>query len=211
MGVLIYGLVGLLILGATVTLYFGGGGDVPATLNEWASFGTYIAGIAGPLLSFVALVAVARTLHLQRETLDLDREKQLADQHLRWLDALYSDISDALSTPVATGVTLGSVLDEQVNPKTVDQKRLQSRLENLLKLASHYCRAVDMYRDNVSEFYDLQIYQDRGGRLLDAIKPLSGYLSNCQVGPTIEFCDMHLRGEHERAKPEAMTRSSRGY
>lgn len=181
---------------------------MPNSAEEWANFGTYVAGIAGPLLNFLALVAVARTLHLQRNALDLDREKQIADQHLRWLDALYSDITEDLDRTVSPSIPLRSILDGDVAPETVDEVRLRKRLDGILRLASQYCSAVDMYRDNVSEFYDLQIYADRGGRLLDGLKPLHGYLSG-QPLVTIEFCDMHLRGESQRRKAEAMARSSR--
>lgn len=210
LGVIVYVLFGLIVLVGTIALYFGGGGEPPSGLQEWASFGTYVAGIAGPLLSFVALVAVARTLKLQSTTLDLEREKQRADQHLRWLDALYSDITDDLNRSVSPDATLRSILDGDVSPESVNDKRLAKRLDGLLRLIAQYCRAVDTYRDNVSEFYDLQIYADRGGRLLDAIKPLHGYLGG-MIGPTIEFCDMHLRGETERPTPEAMTRRSRRF
>ena len=208
--VIVYVVLGLVVLVGTTALYFGKGGELPSGLQEWANFGTYVAGIAGPLLSFVALVAVARTLQLQTRTLDMDREKQLADQHLRWLDALYSDITDDLNRNVSPDATLRSILDGDGSPENVDEKRLRTRLDDLLKLIAQYCRAVDMYRDNVSEFYDLQIYADRGGHLLDGIKPLHRYLSSLAL-PTIEFCDMHLRGESERTIPEAMTRTSRGY
>ncbi len=203
-----YAVAGLFVMIGTLALYFGHGGSTPESLQDWASFGTYVGGIAGPLLSFVALIAVARTLNLQRATLELDQERQLADQHLRWLEELYRDMVEALDGRVSAGVTLRDVLDGDADASAVDQKRIAVRLDNLMQILAQYCRAVDLYRDNISEFYDLQIYADRGGRLLDAVKPFHGYLGN-MIQPTIEFCDMHLRGESERAKPEAMSRSSR--
>jgi hypothetical protein len=203
-----YIVAGFVVLVGTVALYFSLGGIAPHNLGEWSNFGTYVGGIAGPLLSFVALIAVARTMHLQRATLELDQAQRLADQHLRWLDALYNDIVEALDARISPDVALRAVLNGDVEVSGVDRKRLTARLDNLMQLLAQYCRAVALYRDNISEFYDLQIYADRGGRLLDAIKPFHSYLSGMFL-PTIEFCDMHLRGETERAKPEAMTRSSR--
>lgn len=204
----LYILAGLMVLGGTVAFYLSYAGFAPRSLQDWANFGTYVGGVAGPLLSFVALVAVARTLHLQRTTLELDQARQLADQHLRWLDGLYKDIQEALDARVSPETNLRVVLDGEVEASGVDQKRLSARLDNMMQLLAQYCRAVDLYRDNISEFYDLQIYADRGGRILDAIKPFHGYLGG-MIQPTIEFCDMHLRGETERAEPEAMKRSSR--
>jgi len=208
MSVIPYILAGLVVLVGTVTLYFGRGGAMPSSLEDWANFGTYVGGIAGPLLSFVALIAIVRTMHLQRETLELDRERQLADQHLRWLDALYKDMAEVLEARVSEGFTLRAVLDGDVAASEIEPKRLTTRLDNLMQLLARYCEAVHLYRDNISEFYDLQIYADRGGRLLDAIKPFHGYLGG-MIQPTIAFCDMHLRGATEGAISEAMTRSSR--
>lgn len=165
-------------------------------------------GSGSPLLSFIALIAVAQTISLQRAMLEQDRARQLADQHLRWLDALYRDMTEAVAWPVSPDHPLRDVLDGVIAASEVEEKRLKAGLDNLLRLLSQYCQAVDLYRDNISEFYDLRIYADRGARLLDAIKPLHGNLGT-MVQPTIEFCDMHLRGETQRATPEALARSSR--
>ena len=203
-----YIVIGLVVLVGTIAVYFGYGGIVPRNPDDWSNFGTYVGGVAGPLLSFLALIAVARTMHLQQATLELDQERRLADQHLRWLDALYKDIVEAMEARISPEVTLRAVLERDVEASQVEQKRLTARLDNLMQLLTQYCQAVALYRDNISEFYDLRIYADRGGRLLDAIKPFQEYLSGMFL-PTIEFCDMHIRGETERARPEAMKRSSR--
>lgn len=208
MTVIPYALAGALVLVATIAVYFGYGGRPPGSAEQWADFGTYVGGIAGPLLSFVALIAVARTMHLQRAALELDQAQRLADQHLRWLDALYSDIVEAMDARISPDISLRAVLEGDIDPGAVERKRLAARLDDLVRLVTQYCQAVALYRDNVSEFYDLRIYADRGGRLLDAVKPFHGYFSGMLL-PAIEFCDMHLKGQTQRARPEAMTRSSR--
>jgi hypothetical protein len=200
---------GMAVLVGTIALYFGHGAVVPRSPEEWASFGTYVGGIDGPLLSFLALIAVVRTLHVQRAMLEVEQARQLADKHVRWLDALYKDIVEALDGRVSKDISLREILDGDVEASQVERKRFTSRLENLMQLVAQYCQAVALYRDNISEFYDLRIYVDRGGRLLDAIKPFHSYLGS-RFLPTFEFCDMHLRGETKRAEPEALSRSSRG-
>lgn len=117
-------------------------------------------------------------------------------------------MTEALDLHVSPDLVLRAVLDGDVEASDIERKRLTVRLDNLMQLLAQYCEAVAVYRDNISEFYDLRIYVDRGGRLLDSIKPFHGYL-NSMFLPTIEFCDMHLRGERERKRPEALTRSSR--
>lgn len=208
MRVIPYLVAGLVVIIGATGFYFGQLGFTPHTERDWADFGTYLGGVCGPLLSFLALIAVARTMHLQHAALQLDRERQLADQHLRWLDALYKDITEALDAHLSKAATLRRILEGGVEASSVDASRLTSRLQNLMQLTVHYCQAVNLYRDNISEFFDLQIYTDRGGRLLDAIKPFHSYLGS-RVLPTLEFCDMHLRGESHRAEPEALRRSSR--
>lgn len=208
MRVIAYLIAGLLVLAGTVAFYFHSGGDVPQQLSQWAEFGTYVGGIGGPLLSFLALVAIAHTVALQQAALEHERDRQLADQHLRWLDELYKDIKEALDARIDQDVMLRDVLDWDIDRATIDQKRLALRLDELMKLLLQYRQAVDLYRDNISEFYDLRIYADRGARVLDSVKPFLDYLGG-MFAPTIEFCDMHLRGDSERKNPEALTRSSR--
>lgn len=208
LGAIPYFIAGLVVLAGTVALYFGHGGVIPLTSADWANFGTYVGGIAGPLLSFVALIAVVRTMHLQRAALELEQARQIADQHLRWLDGIFKDILEARSERVSPDITLGEILDGDADASQVERKRFAGRLENVMQLVVQYCQAVNLYRDNISEFFDLRIYTDRGGRLLDSIKPFHGYLGS-RFLPTFEFCDMHLRGEETRADPEALTRSSR--
>lgn len=45
---------------------------------DWSAFGSYMGGVLGPLVSFLTLVAVVRTVYLQRELLNAQREEALA-------------------------------------------------------------------------------------------------------------------------------------
>ncbi len=51
------------------------GGALSDNSSDWSDFGSYIGGIFGPLVSFVTLLAVLKTVHLQRELLDAQREE----------------------------------------------------------------------------------------------------------------------------------------
>lgn len=51
------------------------GGGLAVTSVEWSNFGGYIGGIFGPLVSFVTLLAVLKTVYMQRELLDLQRNE----------------------------------------------------------------------------------------------------------------------------------------
>jgi hypothetical protein len=216
MAMIAFGLFGLLILAGTIGTYIWVGGFGTTLSNQsvdWANFGSYVGGIAGPSLSFLALIAVVWTVRLQYDLLQRDRERQRSDQHIRWLEALYKDIVDVLRTPlsVLSGVgptSVWTVLENEVDSTTVDPAIFKNRLNELMKLLSQYCEAVALYRRSINEFSDLRIFVDRGSRILDRLKPFQAALGT--LSPiTIEFCDMHLRGEQSRKTPEALARQTR--
>lgn len=51
------------------------GGNLAVTSIEWANFGGFIGGIFGPLVSFVTLLAVLKTVYMQRELLDVQKHE----------------------------------------------------------------------------------------------------------------------------------------
>ena len=51
------------------------GGELSNSPTDWSVFGSYVGGVLGPLVSFVTLLAVLKTVYLQRELLDSQREE----------------------------------------------------------------------------------------------------------------------------------------
>jgi hypothetical protein len=51
------------------------GGGLANTSIEFANFGAYIGGVFGPLVSFVTLLAVLKTVYLQRELLTVQKDE----------------------------------------------------------------------------------------------------------------------------------------
>lgn len=49
------------------------GGDLSPLSSDWAAFGSYFGGVLGPLISFCTLLAVLKTIYLQRELLDTQK------------------------------------------------------------------------------------------------------------------------------------------
>jgi hypothetical protein len=126
MVILAFALGGLLVLAGTIGAYvlFGGFGPTFSPNSvEWANFGGYLGGVAGPMLSFLALMAVVWTVRLQYDLLRRDHEKQTADQHIRWLEGIYRDILDLLNAPLrsdggAASTTTWAVLHQEVDRST---------------------------------------------------------------------------------------------
>jgi hypothetical protein len=65
--------------------------------SDWSAFGSYIGGIFGPLVSFITLLAVLKTVALQRELLITQRSEFKAMQVLqqKTFDAQQSQINEA--------------------------------------------------------------------------------------------------------------------
>lgn len=51
------------------------GGTLAVNSQEWSNFGGYVGGLFGPLVSFVTLLAVLKTVYMQRELLDVQKHE----------------------------------------------------------------------------------------------------------------------------------------
>lgn len=204
---LVFALVGLVALVGSGYVYV-----VHATSFEWTGLATFVGGTAGPLLSFLALLAVTRNLAMQAKALRTEQDKQSGEDHRRWIEAIYADINEAMDTELkATAgahVTVRDVLRLGTVPATVSKSELCRHLEEFAKLLGQYCEAVSIYRENEDPLFDVRILVDRGARLVDRLKPFIGSLNSMGV-ISIEFFDMLLRGDTKRPIPEAMTRPTR--
>lgn len=58
-------------------------GSLSTTPDNWSAFGTYIGGIFGPLISFVTLIAILKTISLQKELLNTQRSEFMQMQALQ--------------------------------------------------------------------------------------------------------------------------------
>ena len=104
-----------------------------------------------------------------------------------------------------TTVTLATILRTGHVPPTVVSTDAREALGDHVRLVGQYCEAVSIYRANLDPVFDVRILVDRGGRMVDRIKPFMG-LSEGMGTMSIELMDMLLRGDRERATPEAMIR-----
>lgn len=214
MAYLFFGLFGLAVIVGTALSYVVTGGHFVVLGHpvDFDKLGAFFGGVTGPLLSFLALMAVVATLRAQNRAIQREAEARTAGEHVRWIDAIYHDIGEVLDYRLqATGgiqVTLRNVLDTGALPAAAVEADFTSRLDEFATLLGKYCSAVAIYRDNCDPLFDVQILVDRGARLLDRLKPFSTSLGGMSFA-MIEFCDMHLKGESKRAQPEAMNRPTR--
>ncbi|VVQ17323.1 hypothetical protein PS914_05996 [Pseudomonas fluorescens] len=73
------------------------GGSLSSNSSDWSNFGSYIGGVFGPLVSFVTLLAVLKTVYLQRELLDIQRDefKSMQDLQRETLDSQLEQFKQA--------------------------------------------------------------------------------------------------------------------
>ncbi|WP_122510189.1 hypothetical protein [Pseudomonas viridiflava] len=67
--------VGFAMVVAVCLYRFQFGGDFAESSDKWSDFGGYVGGIFGPLVSFVTLLAVLKTVYMQRELLDAQKSE----------------------------------------------------------------------------------------------------------------------------------------
>lgn len=105
------------------------GGDLSTDPAKWSAFGGYIGGIFGPLVSFLTLIAVLRTVYLQRALL----KSQMAE----------------FSKMDSHQITAASKQDAQIAlaKSEADSAKLQAYVSNQLQLLetlrSHFRREAD--------------------------------------------------------------------
>lgn len=202
-----FAILGVLCLLVPTLLYISGPG--PVSIDK---FGAFFGSTAGPLLSFLALLAVVATLRNQTEAIRQDASAKMAGEHLRWLDAIYDDLGELLDRKVkghdGSELTIRGILNSGTMPEGSLGPHTRSALNDFAILLGQYCEAIAIYRDNCEPLFDVKIYVDRGARLLDLLKRHTAELDG--MSPiAIEFMDMLLQGEKKRATAEAMSRHTR--
>jgi hypothetical protein len=197
------------VLCLLVPTYFYLSGSDSVSIDK---FGAFFGSTTGPLLSFLALLAVVASLRNQTRAIRQDASTRLAGEHLRWLDAIYSDLGELLEHKIkcndGSELTLRTMLGSKALPAGSSGPEVQQAIEDFALLLGQYCEAIAIYRDNCEPLFDVKIYVDRGARLLDLLKHHTRELGG--MSPVaIEFMDMHLRGSRKRGNPEAMSRPTR--
>ena len=98
------------------------GGGLAITSSEWSNFGGYIGGIFGPLVSSVTLLAVLKTVYMQRELLDVQKtefkhmnalQQQTFDTQLNQMTRAASD-AKALQVSAAQDTAI-KVVDQHIS------------------------------------------------------------------------------------------------
>ncbi|WP_434771827.1 hypothetical protein [Pseudomonas entomophila] len=113
------------------------GGDLSSVSGDWSNFGGYMGGLLGPVVSFFTLLAVLRTVHLQKDLLQAQKAE------FATLNKLQGDTFESQS--------------EQLRLAKIDSDR-----SSLLAYQTTQLRLIEMYiehQDSVADRCEQQIQQ----------------------------------------------------
>jgi len=168
--------------------------------ERWGQFGDYFGGVAGTLLSFLSVLLLVYTVHLQNRQLSDTQQETLkrdllahvtkADEEIeRWLQRKLAFISMSGETVELGDVVWGILKETDINPREFE--RAVVRLHALTCL---YCEALALYRDNIDPYFIFRYHRQKAQSLLEFLAKHEALLGQ-MAGPSLRFCQMGLDGE----------------
>lgn len=193
LGIIGIGILALLAMGGVAAGYFLLADVWPAmaNINGLTGFGTFFGGVASPILGLFTFFGVVLTLALQGAQLKLLQDARIADQHIRALNTLLDDLQALEQQHYAPGQTLEYALTYP--NEHIGEEKLSPLVRHYLEVLGLYASQVDMYRENVSPYWDCQAFALRGKRLLSRIHPLAEHLGGWNL-IVLGIIEKHLSG-----------------
>lgn len=192
---------GLIILVAVFLIYLWIGGfalEASGRNEEWGFFGESFGGIGGTLLTFLSTVLIVFTINEQHEQIHEAKKESHKHDILRCLDKVDADLKDLLRRPLLVEerrhVELGDVVFGIEPSANYSPKPFASALGRLLKLTTHYCQSLALYRQTVNDHSAFQAH------LANAWE-MGGYLEKHRpaldptAGKALETCKSYLGRE----------------
>lgn len=138
------------------------GGELASKSDEWSNFGTYIGGVLGPLISFVTLLAVLKTVYMQRDLLETQKNeftdlsaKQDQQLVLAKTEAERAKVQAYQTTVLNVLESFSAEFKDDARELAVSASNVASRGLNILdsvRLVESYKSREDEARKKVSEF-----------------------------------------------------------
>lgn len=106
--------------------------------NNWSAFGSYVGGVFGPLISFLTLLAILKTIGLQKELLDTQRTEFETMQALQ-VKAIEAQLSQIRSTDAESArrlieesrVSALRALDKYIHGIRAEYEQKKSQLNSM--------------------------------------------------------------------------------
>jgi multisubunit Na+/H+ antiporter MnhF subunit len=133
-------LIAVVVIAVAFSVYFyrlAFGGELSMRADSWSAFGSFVGGVFGPLISFVTLVAILRTIRLQRELL-------LTQQHE------FEVMQNIQNRTLASQLRQIKKSESEAAVRVFEEGR-----HNLLKMVDRYVQGTSKERETKSQKLDL--------------------------------------------------------
>ncbi|MBA1321223.1 hypothetical protein [Pseudomonas plecoglossicida] len=136
--------------------------------NDWSGFGSYFGGIIGPVVSFVTLLAVLKTVYLQREMLRAQSE-EFERINIIQQDQLDGASRQALLLQIASAQDSAlKVIELQV---AVQEREFDRQNEMVFKIQDMF--GLDMNSSNIEKLKEHVRQRNRARKLVDWLSSLA--------------------------------------
>ncbi|BCL75934.1 hypothetical protein JHS3_16700 [Jeongeupia sp. HS-3] len=190
------------VVGGAYYMYVGHGHPFSTNGENWNQFGGYFGGVAGVLLSFISILLLVYTIHLQSQQLSDAQDETLKRDLLAHVTKADEEVEHWLQRKLATHnkseetIEFGDVVWGILEPSCINTKAFEIAVIRLHKLTCLYCEALALYRNNVDPYFIFKYHQQKAQSLLDFLKPHQNLLGQ-MAGPSLLFCQSHLNARHE--------------
>lgn len=200
----------VVIIGLAIFVYF----QLPALMPDldaiaainWGDFGSYMAGVVGPLLLFIILLMIISLMRKQASYFDkiFDESKRL--EMLRHLGKIDDDITRLLCHELLVDgrrVQLGELVDglTEVPDSLRNNASYRAAMDRLLKLTATYSEAIGTYRNDVASQFTFDIHLQRARELHSYLERNRSVL-NPMIKQALSYCKMHLNGKNGKKVEE---------
>jgi hypothetical protein len=203
LAVFLIGLLVLAIVGGAYYAYVGFAYPISVDGEHWNYFGGFFGGVAGTLLTFISILLLVYTVHLQTTQLSDTQHETLKRDSLAHVNKADNEIEHWLQRKLAASahgetVEFGDVVWGIIEPSYVNAKEFGLAVVRLHRLTCLYCEALALYRDNINPYFIFKYHRQKAESLLEFLRQNQRLLGQ-MAGPSLEFCQMHLDGRHEQA------------
>lgn len=153
-------------------------GDLSTDSEKWADFGSYVGGLAGPVLAVVSLLAFLITIRQQAYLAAVADRRAREEEHRRAINGYLDDLQRLESRPLSHDHSLADLFSGAIDASSVtDQLRLQQLLRVYGETLFRYAEMVAMHRANNRPLWDVTYYKNRGMWAFRQLDQLTGYLN----------------------------------
>ncbi len=197
--VFVIGLLLAVAVGGAYYIYVGIGMPFSDSGEDWAQFGNYFGGVAGPLLSFISILLLVYAILMQNRQLSdaqhemlkrdlLSHADKVEEQIDRWLERRL-----AIASLASESVEFGDIVWGIREGNYVDPEALKSAVVRLHELTRLYCEALVLHRKNIDTFFIFKYHRQKAQALLNFLSANQSLLDQTAV-PSLMSCQIQLDG-----------------